>query len=179
MSAFSGRVSMTTGVTKTWKAFPVALAAVILAGITSDSSAPREKAGDSAGTGPLTRRVLAAARDLAQTGCGTLYLSEMSEVAGELPEHLQELEHAVRTGGAYDDYVVAVRLMRQDAALALPIFHELSRDPEPQVRDRARHAIQAVREAMTMDLESCLPSSSEGAGEQEAAPAEARKEGSR
>jgi hypothetical protein len=97
----------------------------------------------------------AAARYVRGIECGTQYLLEMADLAGQADEHLPELTAAFRAGKADSEATTILRLMQSRALLAVPGLMELADDPDPAVRTRALAALEVVFEAAEPATTTC------------------------
>ena len=102
--------------------------------------------------GSLTRELVAAEFRHAQgIECGTQYMFTMRDLARQAPDHLPELVDALRTGTGQRHALFILYLMKERAALVLPLLEELSHDSDAGVRARAAEGIKAVEEALQPD----------------------------
>ncbi len=117
----------------------------------------------SAPTGTLSEALVVAERQHAQgIECGTQYMFDMAALARTADKHVPELVEAIRSGVGVSHALVLLHFMQERALVAVPAFLDLSRHPDPTVRQRAIDALNAALTAADPQ-DSCCQAASENA----------------
>jgi len=142
------------------------LLGLLAAGCTVDSLPPPRLPliVSSAPTGTLSEALVVAERQHAQgIECGTQYMFDMAALAQTADKHVPELVEAIRSGVGASHALFLLHFMQERALVTVPAILDLSRDPDPTVRQRAIEALNAALTAADPQ-DSCCPDSESAVG---------------